>query len=112
MSGVKENGDQPTELVAEVKESTILFEVEQNLCDVTIPTRDRNILVTSKFLRYLFGDRFDALVTKQAREEVFDIESKDAEYTVEVKETGADVIEFALSFYQPMYFNYADAING
>ncbi|XP_066914081.1 uncharacterized protein [Clytia hemisphaerica] len=113
MSDENENNvkDQPIEAVEKVKDSKILFEIEQNLCDVTIAAHDKNVLVTSKFLRYLFSGRFESLVKKQTAEEVVDEESKHMEYIVEVNEIGADVIEFALSFYQPMYFNYADTIN-
>ena len=105
-------------------QETVLFDFKKEDCDVTITSKNKLILVTSAFLKYVLGDSFQEIVLPSSKavqhtESTFEEEKGTAHgeedknfqnsqemqsYVIKMDEIGAERIVYALSFYQPMYF--------
>ncbi|XP_066910196.1 uncharacterized protein [Clytia hemisphaerica] len=109
-------------------QETVLFDFKKDDCDVSITSKNKLLLVTSAFLKYVLGDRYPEIVvpsskaiqneecgfkeeksTANGEEEKENHQAEKRETSkINMAEIGSESIIYALSFYQPMFFKEQD----
>ena len=83
------------------KERVVMFGLDEENCDVSILTEEKIIFVKSNFLRYVLGDNFNAIVTSSDSDHEEETKFK---INLQMESVACEQsVEFALSFYNPLY---------